>query len=279
MIKLNRPNLVARNVFATCISRIRDTGLKQRMVAVTEDVVLASDQYDNLAAQNRLSQILQQEVVGGVVSTNEMEAVYTQRMAKKGAPGREIYDEIFNSAPQGKCPLCGQRMVSTLDHHLPKARYPALAVTPLNLVPACADCNKAKLASVPENASEEALHPYFDDIEGDRWLYAEVVEVDPAAVRFYVEPPEHWDDVLSSRVALHFRTLGLAILYAAEAADELSNIRHQLLSIHKAGGMELVRQELYDREISCRQARLNGWRAATFEAFAQSEWFCDGGFG
>lgn len=279
MIKLDRPLLEAEDVFATCISRIRDQGLKQRMTNVINDIVDASEEFDDAATHNRLHQIVRQPMVGGLVTKAEMEAVYTNRMAKKGAPGRDAYDTLFTSAPQGKCPLCGHRTVSTLDHHLPKAHYPALAVAPLNLVPACGDCNKAKLASLPASASEETLHPYFDDITGDRWLYAEVVEEDPAALRFFVDAPANWGAVLAARVDLHFRTLGLAKLYASEAADELLNIRHQLQIIHAAGGAAMVRAEMEERRQSSSAVRVNGWRTITFEAFAESAWFCNGGFG
>lgn len=278
MIKLERPILDAEDVFTACISRIRDQNLKQRMVKVTDTIVGASEEFDDAAARNRLHLIARQAMVGGLVSTAEMEAVYTNRMAKKDAPGRDAYDTLFTSAPQGKCPLCGHRTVSTLDHHLPKAHYPALAVVPLNLVPACGDCNKAKLASLPSTASEETLHPYFDDITGDRWLYAEVIEKEPAALRFFVNAPAHWGAVLAARVDLHFRTLGLAKLYAAEAADELLNIRHQLQIIHASGGAAMVRTEMDERAESSRVVRVNGWRTVTFEAFAGNAWFCDGGF-
>jgi hypothetical protein len=258
MIRLNRPLLDVEDVFAACISRIRDRDLRQRMVDVTNNIVDASEEFDDAAAHNHLYQIAQHAMVGGLVTRAEMEAVYTNRMAKKGAPGRDAYDELFMSAPQGKCPLCGHRAVSTLDHHLPKAHYPALAVAPLNLVPACSDCNKAKLASLPATASEETLHPYFDDITGDRWLYAEMIEEAPAALRFFVDAPAHWDNVLAARVDLHFRTLGLARLYAAEAADELLNIRHQLQIIHASGGAATVSAELEERAESSRLIRLNG---------------------
>ena len=278
MIKMNKPTLESEDVFISCISRIRDQNLKQRMEAITDNIVQASEEFDQLASLNRLYQVLREPMVGGLATVEEMEAVYTQRMAKKNAPGRYAYDQLLNSAPNGRCPLCGQRTVSTLDHHLPKAHYPALAVAPLNLVPACSDCNKSKLASIPTTSNEESIHPYFDDIEQDRWLFSEVIEGAPAALRFYVEAPEHWDDILASRVTLHFRMLGLGALYAAEAADELLNIRHQLRSMHTAGGAELVRVELEGRAHSCQQARLNSWRTATFEAFARSHWFCDGGF-
>lgn len=272
------PSLDAPDVFTTCISRIRDKGLKSRMTAVAGDVGTASDDYKALATKNRLHRFPRSALVGGNVTAAEMEAVYTQRMARKGAPGRDIYDEIFASARSGRCPLCAHRLVSTLDHHLPKAHYPVLSVVPLNLVPACSDCNKAKLASLPNRASEEALHPYFDDIGGDRWLYADVVEDRPATLSYRVQCPEHWDEVLADRVDLHFRMLGLGHLYAAQGADELLNIRHQLESLHQIDGPQLVRSELRARARSSQAALLNGWRTAAYEAFASSDWFCDGGF-
>lgn len=278
MIKLDRPIQEAEDVFTTCISRVRDAQLKARLEGVTQAVVDASVEFDGAATHTRLHQIAPHGLVGGVVTQAEMEAVYTQRMAKKGAPGRDVYDALFTSAPQGKCPLCGHRTVLTLDHHLPKALYPALAVAPLNLVPACSDCNKSKLASVPANANEETLHPYFDDIDGDRWLAAELILERPAALRFFVEAPAHWSATLRSRVERHFQTLGLGRLYSSEAADELLNIRHQLRAMHESGGAALVQIELRERAESCQQAGRNGWRTATYQAFADSDWFCDGGF-
>jgi hypothetical protein len=276
---MDAPALLPADVFAACTSRIRDPDLKLRMRSVAHLVVAASTDFDGLAAQTRLHQFVRHAVVGGVVSTAEMEAVYTQRMAKKSAPGRDAYDELFNSAPNGKCPLCGHRTVSTLDHHLPKAHYPVLAVVPLNLVPACGDCNKSKLAALPSSASQETLHPYYDNIEGDRWLFANVVVGTPPALQFRVQAPADWSAVLADRVSLHFKTLGLGALYSAESADELLNIRGQLEAIHAAGGAALVEIELRERAASCRKAKANGWRTAAFEAFADSVWFCDVGFG
>lgn len=278
MRSLPLPTLVARDVFRTCISKVADAALKARLTAITDRVAEASEEYALLADLNALHMMTQELVVDGVVSRAEMDAVYSLRMARKGAPGRVAYDELFNSAPLDKCPLCCQRKVATLDHHLPKARYPALAVAPLNLVPACSDCNKSKLAAVPTAADEEALHPYFDNVSADRWLSGDVIVGSPAAVVFRVEPPAGWDAILVARLERHFRMLRLGSLYSFEAANEISNIRHQLARLHETGGMECVREELQDRANSCRAASLNSWQTATFDAFVASDWFCDGGF-
>lgn len=277
MRALPRPGHDARSVFDLCISRVSDTGLKTRLMAALASVDAASGRFDQAAANGRLYELVPDEAVPGV-STGEMEKVYTQRMARKAAPGRRVYDAILGAAPNGVCPLCQQRVASTLDHFLPKAHFPALVVAPLNLVPACTDCNKAKLDALAKSADEVGLHPYYDDIDGETWLVAEVVEGAPSALLYRVAAPSHWGPVLACRVRHHFALLRLGQLYAVQAAEELANVRYQLELIHNVAGKDGIRAELRALYLSCLNARRNGWRTAAYSAWAGSDWFCDGGF-
>jgi hypothetical protein len=279
MWPLNRPVQAAQFTYKTCISRVRDAGLAARLNAATASVTTASAEFDRAAQGGTLHTIATHAIVPPDVTTEQMKKVYTQRMAKIGAPGRDIYDEIFSSSPHGMCPLCTQRSVATLDHYLPKARYPALAVAPLNLVPACSDCNKAKLDSIPTRAEEVPLHPYYDDLGDKIWLHAQVVELRPAALRFTVVAPVGWSATLTARVENHFRSLGLGALFASQAAEELVNIRHQLVTLHTADPAAGVKEELESRANSCSVARQNGWRSAAYRAWHTSDWFCEGGYG
>ena len=277
MLKLDCPAYSAEDAFASCISRVRVPALKTRLTAAKLAIVDASDAYEVAGAAQALHQIVREPLVNGNVTTAEMEAVYTNRMAKQTGPGRLIYDDIF-AAAKGRCPLCAHRTVTTLDHHLPKALYPALAVTPLNLVPSCTDCNKAKLARIPHNAEDVSIHPYFDNLGDERWLFAEVIEVSPASLRFRAEPPATLDALLAERLRRHFRGLNLSALYGSEAAEELLNIRYMLSSLQASGGERFVRAYLDEHAESCLAGRLNGWRGAAYEAWATSDWFCEGGF-
>lgn len=278
MWSLERPSLSARSAFNTCIGKVRNPQLATRLAAAAPAIEAASTQFDRAARRHTLHSIATQDVVAPDITVSEMEKVYTQRMAKSGSPGRDIYDEIFASAPGGRCPLCMQRFVATLDHHLPKAHYPALAVTPVNLIPACSDCNKAKLDAVPAIAEDVPLHPYYDDLGNDIWLTATVLERRPTALRFAITRSGTWDDTLYARVSHHFRSLGLAALFASEAAEELLNIRHQLQILRNVDPVDGVRDELDRRATSCAAARVNGWRTAAYRAWRESEWFCNGGF-
>jgi hypothetical protein len=165
-----------------------------------------------------------------------------------------------------------------LDHHLPKSRYPALAVAPLNLIPACMDCNKAKLERIPHSSAEETLHPYFDNVEDDEWLHAAVIQSVPAAVVFYPEPPAAWGAVMAARVVGHFSVFGLARLYGVQAAVELQNIRFHLGRLLTEAGPAGVRAHLIVVAQSCEQASVNSWQTAMYKALAASDWFVSGEF-
>jgi hypothetical protein len=86
MWKLDRPRNAADQVFTTCISRVQNAELKARLQGAMQAIVDASAAFDDAAANTRLHEIARHDVVGGNVTREEMEAVYTQRMARKGAP-------------------------------------------------------------------------------------------------------------------------------------------------------------------------------------------------
>jgi len=278
MQKLLLPAYTAEYTFSTCISRIKDTNLKNRLSSIKETIVAAALDYEQAAGQNALYTIGASDTVNGVVTANEMSDVYDLRMAKKRGSGRHIYDKLISAPAHARCPLCGQGKVWTLDHHLPKKQYPGFAVTPANLVPSCQDCNKAKGSTVPSSPEDGTLHPYFDDIDTHRWLTAAVAETTPAAVLFNIARPAGWDDILFARVRNHFKVFNLASLYSGHAAEELANIRDYISSLHTSAGPEAVKQHLRDQADSREAARRNSWQTALYRALETSDWYCSGGF-
>jgi len=278
MWKLPRPVQDAGDVFSIAISKIADEDLKERLKSVAGTICEASDEFDNAASNNVIHEIEPTNGIDGIVTTKEMSTVYNRRMAAKGAPGRDIYDALMAAPKHGRCPLCGGQTVKTLDHYLPKAKYPALTVAPRNLVPACSDCNKAKSDARPLVPEEQALHPYYDDIEGEQWLFAEIEETTPPALRFFVDAPVSWDAVLRSRVLRQFEMLKLERFYATKAAQEMTDFYELIRTNYVGGGTEQVRELLKSIAESCRTANINGWRTATYSVLASSDWYCSGGF-
>ena len=155
---------------------------------------------------------------------------------------------------------------------------PLLCVTPANLVPACSDCNKAKSDASFATAADQILHPYFDDVDQDPWLKAEVVQGPPPALVFFADPPQHWATDLAARVRHHFKAFGLADLYGSQAAAELAEIAYELAQVHEAGGEQAVKEHLELAAKSRGKVNRNHWRTAAYRALVGSSWYCSGGF-
>jgi hypothetical protein len=274
---VDQPEFDAVETFSTCISKVKNPDLKRRLVGIKKAIGTANESYAENAISETLNLIPAMATIG-TVTAKEMVKVYDYRMAGKDGPGRAIYDQIKLLPADDRCPFCDQRNVSTLDHVLPKALYPQLAVAPLNLVGACMECNKIKLDLAPQSPEEVVLHPYFDDITSDLWLVAEVLEQSPCAVIFKVVPPPGWSDTLIARVNTQFSLLKLAKLYASEAAREMSNIRYDLGLHLQSGGSDVVRAELRRQWQSRRANKINSWQTAFYQGISHSEWFCEGGF-
>lgn len=278
MWKVKSPAWSTSEAYSLCISNIRDFGLHARLTQIEGDIVAAAAVYKTYAESKRLNEISTSNCVAGLVSKQEMSNLYDRKMATKGSPARSIYDKLKLLPQDDRCPFCFQRNVSTLDHILPKAWYPALAVCTLNLVGACMECNKAKLASAPSNVDEVVLHPYFDDVTLTQWLRAKVVPTAPCAVLFFIDKPPDWDQTTYLRATRQFKMLGLGLLYSIEAARELSNIRYNLQMHFDAGGQQAVRLELIRQWQSRQIVATNSWQTALYQALSADTWFCTGGF-
>lgn len=275
MKKLSKPNDSALDVFTACIDRIRDDNLKMRLIACSQEIQDSAIEFDFKASNAQLHTILPKDNVATVVTVNEMKSVYTNRMAKKLAPGRIYYDKLMSLPDHGRCPLCSQRVVSTLDHHLPKAHFPSLAVSPFNLIPACQDCNKIKSEDIPTCSEEETLHPYYDDVEQFVWVKAKIREFIPIAVEFYVDPPNFCPPVLVERMKYHFKAFRLAALYASHAAEELASIEYIVKKVHDKGGSDELKKYLSETAAGKKFVSLNSWQSALYSCLSENNWFCE----
>lgn len=276
MRRLNRPHFAARDALNLCIASIRDEELTGRLALISDQVTAAEAAYIRRGEQQELFQIPQTLGIGDV-SVNEMKRVYKDTFAKS-VRTRNIYDSIKKLPINDICPICAQRTVGSLDHYLAQSTHSALVVTPINLVPACSDCNKAKLDAQPGTAETQTLHPYFDNVDDETWLFAIVEETSPASLRFYPNPPAGWPAVRRERVFNHFKTFGLSALYGSHSGVELTNIRYGLQRIAERGTAEHIRADLIKRAESANSASINSWQTAMYSALASSDWFCRGGF-
>lgn len=191
-----------------------------------------------------------------------MKKVYSEKLVARSSPGRKYYDMILSAPRGGLCPICGERLVRTLDHYLPKMIYFTLVVTPYNLVPVCRDCNFDKHTYDIYQPSDAPLHPYFDNISNDVWL---TVRLLPNQTLVYeVQCPENWPDVLKTRTKNHLNIYGLDEFFASKAAQEIADEISCWRIIFKTSGEGELLDHLGLRKISIERNGLNSWRAALY---------------
>lgn len=245
---------------------------KQRILSSLDQLEYFATTYDYLADCGSL-ETLATHTQCGIAEKDDLVDLYNSKFVPEGRPGRKTYLSIKQSAPKGRCPLCSQLPVSTVDHYLPKSKYPAISVYPRNLVPACGRCNGYKLAE----ADALTLHPYYDNVENIRWLKCILSDGEAIAVKFSV-----WEDVgpapLRQRMVNHLNHVGVGELYQVSALSHLSDIRHRLCEIGNFGGpvslFEYLKEE-YESRLAYRQ---NSWGTALYSALCNEKWFVQGGY-
>jgi len=266
------------DAFDACISNFQDPAVTQSFIQVKHHIINAGNNFVERINTNQLSLILPSPNINGVNMKQSMMKLYTDKLSKKGQPGREYYDRWRALAPNNRCPLCSVKQVTTLDHYLSKSDFPIFAIFPYNLVPACRDCNTEKLAHIATQYAEETLHPYFDNIDQQQWLFATINETRPPSFTFHIVPSPDWSAEMSLRVSKHMEIFKLHDLFADHGAEELSNISFRLNKLFNLGGAAAVEEHLYDCMESCQESNLNSWRTATYKAMFESTWFHSNGF-
>lgn len=281
MRRLHPPNLNFSDVFLACVSGAFNEVESRPYKATHEDLCRNATLYKQHAVTHTLFKFQASEWGNdNQISFAQLTKGGLNYLYKKGLigsqQGRPYYDQILAIAPLGKCPYCQFGHVETLDHFLPKARYPSLAVVPDNLVPACKSCNSGKGSSIVSERNELS-HPYFEDerIESEKWLHAEVSQTNPVTLKFFVKCPTSWPIDLERRVSNYFYDFNLAKRYSVEAASELVSISAYISELVSP----TLRMEHLHR-VARQEEKLskNGWKTALYQALAHSNWYGELGF-
>ncbi|OCH28958.1 hypothetical protein A6E12_08760 [Aliivibrio fischeri] len=270
------PDLSDSIVLDKCTSGIGNQELRNRINEVYTYIIRDGQLYREKAESNELHTLLpvninDDELTLGRVTKKELTSLYTNYLVGKTKPGREIYDALMVRAPLCRCPYCGLNHVSTLDHFLPKTKYPSLSVIPVNLVPSCKDCNTGKSSTVATAASSQPLHPYFDrePFQTDQWLFARVIDSQPMTLIYEIFPPSDWSSENKKRVEAHFDDFNLYLRYSIEAANELASQEYTFNKYIESRDYDSLLSDLEERYCSHERLSINSWQTALYKALLE----------
>lgn len=272
--KLNIPTIISSEAYTITVSTIRKKERRAPYLNAAKLVQSRCNTFDSLASNLQLERAIGSNFDVQGLSTAEMSALYDpQFVGRKGT--RDLRDGIKNAAPNSLCPYCGEGKVAQIDHYLPKESYAGTTVHPPNLVPACADCNFAKLAYAPGPSSPAVLHPYFDSAYDIPWLSAKISEgkIGKPVIAYAVRSSlvsRH----LASRLETHMTVFNLWNRFSTWAGQSLDNFGGYLTTNHgQYMSLLQARDHLERMEIQQSGGRVNSWEGAAHKAMRTSDWY------
>ncbi|WP_210409661.1 hypothetical protein, partial [Leptospira bourretii] len=108
----------------------------------------------------------------------------------------------------------------------------------------------SKLVNTPINCNVESFHPFYDDLENDKWLKVRIVTFNPMVLSYFVDAPTSWSQNLQERVKHHFNSFGLDNLYSTHAIEDFENHKKLLEKVFQNGGSHILKDHLKDMYLS-----------------------------
>lgn len=187
--------------------------------------------------------------------------------------GRDVYEYIISNAKDALCPYCLHGKAMTVDHYLPKAYFIPYAITPINLLPCCSDCNKSKNDLRVLEESKMFINPYFDNINELKWLECHVKEEEWPITFIFNVKDDIENEVLKERLKMQFDRLKLGVLYASNAVRQFRGRVQSIVEEYESTNREAPIKFFISSKESIENYNLNSWEAKMYEGLLNSPWF------
>lgn len=143
--------------------------------------------------------------------------------------------DVIESHHLNMCPFCGEAgRPGTLDHYLPKGKYPEFALLSTNLVPMCDICQRAdhKGSKVFDSDFKRLfLHPYFDLVDNFEILVLKIIGPYDKGTNFELKVKSNLQEPMKSLCQRHVCELKIDERYRNFFIDEYLNLKKNAKSL------------------------------------------------
>lgn len=269
MKKLVKPSDCLSEIIDNCISSLRSPN--KDLLKRDKKLLIDKAKEYNLYASNSSLFMIKQGPSSDYVTKDNMEYLYKNKFVNKHSSNRKFYDSLMNASLDNICPICRYGRISTLDHYLPKALYPAFTLTQFNLIPECFDCNHTKLEKVTTLSSEQLFHPYYDNFDKDIWLKAKIIkkQSQPIYCDFFAEPGDKFSETEKKRIIFSFSEKGynLKKVYQEIGSKALRDLKITIEALLRANSD--IKKFFYEYIEKERKIELNSLKAALYTAILE----------
>ncbi len=191
--------------------------------------------------------------------------------ARPGSTQRTVLDQLRGHGLD-LCPACGEAGApQTLDHYLPKGRYPEFSIEPANLFPMCDACQGAKKEKTGDAAGRYFIHPYFDTFSRPQIVS---VSITPPydSPGFLLAPHPELEVVEAVLVGSHLRELDIHERYVVFFRNEHRRLLRNV-SAMRASGQDVI-QTLGGFMAGFAYPTLNSWQHVFYDGVLSNSDLC-----
>jgi 5-methylcytosine-specific restriction endonuclease McrA len=183
-----------------------------------------------------------------------------------------ILESMRNRHKLPFCPCCGEPgKPGTLDHYLPKSKYPEFSIVVENLTPMCTDCQGLKGNDVKdEDGNKVYIHPYYDPIE------QVLIELDirppyenPSA--FIASVPSDTLEPLKSLTKRHIKEIDFVDRFEEYCSNEYSDLLSTLAEEQEDESREPVSKTISRFLTKARKQSENRWEAIFYRGVLSNQ--------
>lgn len=170
-------------------------------------------------------------------------------IAKKIRQHHSKFTSGIRRVYNNKCPYCTLSEPDTIEHILPKEKYPEFAVHLYNLIPCCSKCNRHKGEGVRDlSGFPLTINFYYHDPEICQFLEA-VCLIDSngyPSFTYILTFPKNADATLVAIITNHFNRLHLIERYNEEVVKSYAEMELQIKTICCGKSLNDTLQFLHD---------------------------------
>jgi hypothetical protein len=272
---LNAPAIDYRALYRKAITQTQRNADRVALAAMEDRIVVAAADYDATIQAHGPHAVVQ------IPLTSREDALvrvlYDKRIVAKSGICRSTYDDIYVSA--ASCPFCMDGEIYEVDHFLPQAHHHDVVMYPGNLVPICHPCNHIKLELLPVDARHSLLHPYFDRLPVQPWLFAQLDrKADGPVLNYWVDLDETEYGNIAPRLEYHFATLQLDRRMRVRSAKALVELQSDIEGYLADLGPEGLKAHFASEAAKHFERHGNSLEAAAYRAASINDEFCSGDY-
>ena len=277
MHSIPKPNIDFAKLFTKCADtkqKPTSDNLRNKLSVIAP----ATQQYETNASNSSLHELnpIQSQYLTPVTPDN-LKDLYSTQMVNKNGQARIHYDKILADAKKNHCCFCSDGDPTEIDHFLPKSIFPEFSILPINLVPACRDCNRLKTNHSPTSYADTYIHPYYEEYKDIIWLEARLDFSSgnyPTAIYQISSNLQSTSHNLAERIEHQFSKLQLNRRYSPKAGGEILDIEQRLRKLSKLrSGSELVKHHLSEEASSREVVNKNSWQTALYKCLSLDSHF------